>query len=373
MSTDKQHEYVKAEIEQAIGRIREASSQEELWKAHVQYLGILAKCQDYLSDEGKVFLENQSKKLMELLAEHLAAQPDTIVTREIKRLMRGARGERLHAEVFLKALESPMSSVPPFYTAIRPIIINLLQRVMDLLQDASQDSMTGSVSFAVFYLIGLCIEESVVGFHLVQHGYAGQALTHIRTAAEALDLMDLFMKEPQWADEWMAGDKGKWWELKPKKVREKLNKDDVFGKLYGKLSRLGTHPSPEGLQARVRQTMKNPRGDRPAFVFRIGGTIHGMEGIVAHLSLVTTLLDLLIRIYQVFGTRLNAEEVLRIIQQAMKDFNQFLGERLITPLKESGMDVTEFESSLKKTVDGIEAEIAALETGQPAPNLKEKK
>jgi hypothetical protein len=67
---------------------------------------------------------------------------------------------------------------------------------MDLWQDIAARTLSGELHFALFYLIGFCIEEMLVAAHLAYRSYCGQAFSHIRAVHEALDLLLVLQGSP---------------------------------------------------------------------------------------------------------------------------------------------------------------------------------
>src|SRR5208282_5002630 len=102
---------------------------------------------------------------------------------------------------------------------------------------------------------------------------------HLRTVYDLLEKVELFLKQPRWADVWAGGDKKKILkELSPGEVRAKLGKPK-FDLAYSMLSELGSHGTFEGVRRRV--VKKPTQNNRPQVGIWVGGVPWDSEVVVS--------------------------------------------------------------------------------------------
>lgn len=327
------------------------------WKIMVEYFVYCLSNYDRLSPEAQKITDDLQKQMIEMVEKQLPALPDTVETRKLKRLTRGAKGKRLFADGYIKALETPLgkTDTPELYKKVREIFEKNLQIVMDLYQDVTDNTLSGPAMFCKLSLLGVCIDELLVVFHLSQRSYAGQSFSHIRTIQESLDLFELFNKEPRWADLWTSDKQSKeiWKELKPSKVRENLGKDEVFGKIYSLLSGAGSHPSFEMLRTRCRMAVKpSPKGNRQ-FSISIGGTPKTKEAIFAHVFVLLSMVMILAQIANSFKKFLNEPEIVEILQSMTDEVTGFVVTFLVKPLEDAGRDMSDMKKFVLDTKEKL--------------------
>ncbi len=191
-----EHQRLREEIQRAFAHMEAAKSPEEQWKAVVGVQTVLVRNYEHLSDHGKKACDHMLQQFLAHLEPAIAAMPDTAQTRELRRNLKGIRGQRLNAKSEMRRLELRPRKPGRLYSSTRRLFQKHLQHIMDLWQDVSGQTLSGELQFALFYLIGFCIEEMLVAAHLAYRSYCGQAFAHIRAVHEALDLVDLFLKDP---------------------------------------------------------------------------------------------------------------------------------------------------------------------------------
>lgn len=323
------------------------------WKVIMEHLIYGLANYDQLTPEAQKVTDELNKKVVFFIEQQLPSMPDTLETRQLRRATRGAKGERLHAAGYITTLESPPVSPHDLFKKTREIFEKHLQLMMDLYQDISDNTFGGVANFCKYSLIGVCMDELLVAHHLCQRSYAAQSFSHIRSVQEAIDLIELFNKDPQWADLWTSDKPSQeaWKELKPSQVRKKLRKDETFGKIYSMFSESGTHPSFEMLRSKCRKSVDlSPKGN-PQFSISIGGTPKTKEAIFAPSFLLFALVMVLVQLVNSFGKYLNEQEVLKALGEVCNDFVIFFQDSYIKPLKDGGVELKEMEAAMQKIRD----------------------
>jgi len=345
-----EYNQLRTDLQGAFERLKGAESPEEQWKAVMGVQTVLVRNYEHLSDHGKKACDHMLQQFLAHLEPAIAAMPDTAQARELRRNLKGIRGQRLNAKAELRRLELRPRKPGRLYSSTRRLFQKHLQHIMDLWQDVSGQTLSGQLQFALFYLIGLCIEEMLVAAHLAYRSYCGQAFTHIRAVHEALDLVDLFLKDPSQVDVWMTG---QWWKLMPKNVRKKLKRDDIFAKLYSLFSGIGVHPFYEGARARVRMRATKESGERLQLLFRLGNMGGTKEAIACQVYLLTTLSSLFVAIMKSFPQFLNEQEVDQFIAELLEDTYRYLDRNIFRHLKDQDPSIGEFKKSLREELNNI--------------------
>ncbi len=327
------------------------------WNIFIQHLAYCLSNYDKLDSEAQKRTDNLNEQIIALIEEQLPLLPDTIETRKLKRYTRGAKGKRLLAKIYTDILENPTdaATTPVLYKKSRELFEKHLQIIMDLYQDISGHSLNGVSTFCKLNLLGVCIDELLVAFHLAQRSYAGQAFSHIRTIQESLDLIELFNKEPKLADLWTSDKPSKeiWEKLRPSKVRNMLGKDEIFRKIYSLLSGVGTHPSFEMLRTRCRMVAGlSPKGNRH-FSISAGGKPKSREALFAHVFVHFSMAMILAQLIHAFGEFLNESEAVEVLENMSTDFGNFYSDFFVKPLKDAGKDM----SARKKAILDMKNEL----------------
>lgn len=176
-----------------------------------------------LTPEAQALVDKMWEALQPELEEVVQHLPDTIEGRQLKRLYARIVGKHWDAAGLIGGLETPAAPTHSVIAAARPLFEAHLQAYLDLLWDVAQHSHQGPAAVIRMAMLALCADEALVAFHLAQRGYASQALSHVRTVFEALNLVELFSRDPTQADLWASADEQTAWrEFRPVKVRKKL-------------------------------------------------------------------------------------------------------------------------------------------------------
>ncbi len=85
------------------------------------------------------------------------------------------------AENFLKGLGRPLPVPLPVAEAGKPIFVETVQSVLDLLFDVTREAQHGAGQFASLSMLYWTVDELNVAFYLSERKYTTQAYGHIRT------------------------------------------------------------------------------------------------------------------------------------------------------------------------------------------------
>lgn len=284
--------------------------------------------------------------------------PDSMQTRKLKRSLLGMKGKRLLAQPHTEVFDKPVVNPTPIQTKARDIFQHQLQVIMDLYQDIVPRTFSGPAQFNQLSLLGSCIDELLVAFSLSQRSYTGQAMAHLRTIQEALDLTRLFRDQPQWAELWNSDKPWQevWAELSPGRVQKKI-KSSKFKEIYESLSSLGTHPTFSMMRLRCK-VRKEEGKENPQIDIKIGGTPKIKENITVHMLLLLSLSMVLAELTASFNQFLDEEEISHYLIEFMETFVNFSLEFILKPLRESGIrEAEEVEKNIKEGFEEMKKEL----------------
>lgn len=106
---------------------------------------------------------------------------DSPERRKMLRLAGLIKQKHHKAENFLKGLGRPLPKPFPIAEAAKPIFLEALQSVLDLLFDATRVSQNGVAQFATLSMLYWTVDELNVAFYLAERKYTTQAYSHLRT------------------------------------------------------------------------------------------------------------------------------------------------------------------------------------------------
>lgn len=291
-----------------------------------------------MDDEAKAYYDNLLDGIATMFERGLAGIADSPDKRKLLRLVALTKRKHHRAENFLKGLGRPLPVPFPVAEAGKPMFLDALQSILDLLFDATRQSQTGVAQFATLSMLYWTVDELTVAFYLSERKYTTQAYSHLRTVHDLLDKAELFFQQPQWADVWGSRDKQKILkELSPGAVRTKLGKPK-FDAVYDFFTERGMHGTFGAVQKRVVQRGKSEGTTRVAMW--MGGVAWNEEVDLAISSSILSALLTLITVAKVYKTRLHSGEVLDIIQARADIGIEFLRAHLVKPLQDSGAEVS---------------------------------
>lgn len=339
----------------------------KLWEVIKEHAEFLAQNYSRLTSEAKKVADGLVESITEQVEKAVPSLPDTIQTRQFKRSLRACKGERLIAKTHLVIFDLPPQTVP-MYQKAKEIFENQLQTLMDFYQDVSDESFRGQAKYSQLGLFGVCMDELMAAFSLAQRSFPGQAMQHLRTTQEALDLIRLFREQPQWADLWTSQKPWQeiWKELSPGKVREKIKSSSAYREIYGRFSSFGTHPSFEMIRLRSRRKPVQSETKNIQIEIRVGGMPDTKENLTAHVLLLLLTASISAELAASFGERLHIEEIKSELLGSVEAFGNFALEFIVKPLEKSGKpEAKEFEDFLKSHLEKVKRGFdAMLEKGK---------
>lgn len=277
----------------------------------------------------------QVKKMIDKL-------PEGRQRRELRRMWKGASGRHFYSESLVKILERSTSIEIDVLKDMRKIFIRRLQNILDFLSDALDTTKQGRAEFAKIGLFYLCVDELLAAFHLAQHSFINQSYSHIRSVFEALDKIELFDRQPEWAELWSSLDpkeEGKRLrELKPSSVRKKLGKGG-HDPLYSFFSELGPHGTFRGVQSRSAISEEVVDG-KPQIQISVGGLPFDHNIIWVSCYLLEALGMMLLMIIRVYGHLLDQDEVLEVRKGILAEWKLFNEKHFIPWARKVGLDVS---------------------------------
>ena len=304
---------------------------------------------DELDEEAKSYVDRVFKELQKTAQAVADALPDGPEKRKMTRQLSLAGGGHFLAENLILILESPSQHAHPIVAAARQSFAQLLQKTLDVLFDATRHTYEGPANFAK---IGLCywaIDELLAAFRLAQCAFTNQSYAHIRTDSEILNLIELFDKQPKWAQLWATGnDKEVWKDLRPAAVRKKLGtpKQDP---MYSFLSEHGSHGTFRGLQARSLRVDRNNAEEKKSFRIWVGGSPMVHHIVWTNSLCVYTALQLLAKCISIFSNYLNADEIKGVLETSSEITGQFFREHYVGWAKDAGLKYEPILEFLDKT------------------------
>jgi hypothetical protein len=290
-----------------------------------------------------------------LTFEHgLAGVADSPDKRRMRRLIALTRRKHHRAENFLKGLGRSLTKPFPVAEAGKPLFLDALQSVLDLLFDATREHQHGAGQFASLSMLYWTIDELTVAFYLAERMYTTQTYSHLRTVHDLLDKAELFFQFPDMADVWGGADKKKILkELSPSAARLKLGKPK-FDALYDFFTERGMHGTFGAVQMRTKQTGKRP--GVTSIAMRVGGVAWEEEVDIAVSCCILTTVLTLITVAKVYESRLHQAEVFATLQAKSQTAIDFLKDHLVKPLQASGKDVTGVIEALNVIAQSLSTE-----------------
>jgi hypothetical protein len=301
---------------------------------------------DELESDAQQYVDDLSEKFMGLIEENLAHAPDTPQRRSLLRLAAGARGKHFREESLLKAISGPAVSKYRIVPAAQPVFTEVMQATLDFLHDVTRRTRHGAADFSVLALCFLAVEELNVGFYLAQRTYTTQALAHDRSVSEILNLIDLFKREPKWAETWAsAPTQVLLTELSPAAVRKKLGKPR-FDPIFSYLSEFGTHATFRNIQGRTSRKDSSRPGNLHVSMW-VAGVAREDSVVLANSFTIMAAVSLLLTVGKTYETELNAQEALERLSRAINASVAFLENEFTTWAKGAGLDTDQMLELLR--------------------------
>lgn len=328
------------------------SNMHKFKEVFMEYMKYLAENYINLDDEMKEVYDKSTSAMLEAVKVELDKSPESIEKRESIRLYKRAKREHYDINELIKILEKPRNDPDGILNAVREIFIKRMQNILDFLSDAQDHSHKYTTSnYAIFQLYYITIDELLAAFHLSQHSFVNQADTHIRTILENLDKIELFYKQPEWADLWISQDpkdkKEKWKQLRPRAIRRKLGKDE-HSDLYSMLSELGTHSEFRSVQTRSNINKELDEKGNISLQLWIGGCPYEHNIVFTNSFLLYAVSLTMFSIVNVLMDFLLDSEVDNILKGVAEDIKSFNICYFIPWAAEEDFDITPFLDLLLK-------------------------
>jgi hypothetical protein len=286
-----------------------------------------------MDDEAKAYCDKLMDGISTMFEQGLAGVSDSPEKRKMLRLVALTKRKHHRAENFLKGLGKPLPVPFPVAEAGKPVFLDILQSVLDLLFDATREDQHGAAQFASLSMLYWTVDELTVAFYLAERKYTTQTYSHLRTVHDLLDKAELFFQEPQLAEVWGGADKKKILkELQPGAVRTKLGKPR-FDAIYDFFTERGMHGTFGAVRQRAVQREKS-KGNLSVAMW-LGGVAWDQEVDLAVSSCILSALLTLTTVAKVYRTRLHDAEVASTIKNRADAATDFLQEHLVKPLQES--------------------------------------
>jgi hypothetical protein len=171
---------------------------------------------------------------------------------------------RHSAARMLAELDFPITKTRDEFVRLQAAFVAAVDPLITIMFDANEET-EGHIGFVVRQMLLRAINDLVVAFHLVCHGYLNQGYNVLRIAYEACDILDLIEQDPGQADLWVSSAKP-WQDFSPSRVRALLGadrQDPVYSAFCG-----ASHPRFAGAQL-TGYTLK-PVDEQPSLVLRFG-------------------------------------------------------------------------------------------------------
>jgi len=326
-------------------RFRDAFATPSLFGDYLKEVLDFAKANESEMDDGaKAYYDNFLDGVSTMYEQALSRVADGPNKRKMLRLVALTRQRHHRAEIFLKGLGKPLPVPFPVAELGKPIFLDTLQSVLDLLFDATREDQHGSAQFATLSMLYWTIDELTVAFYLAERKYTTQAYSHFSTVYDLLDKAELFFQQPQLAEVWGGTDKRKILkELQPGAVRTKLGKPK-FDPIYDFFTERGMHGTFGAVRQRTIQREKS-QGSRSIAMW-LGGVAWDQEVDLAVSSCILSSLLALATVANVYRARLHDAEVISIMKNRADAAIDFLQKHLVEPLRESKMEAPGLADSI---------------------------
>ncbi|HYE09730.1 MAG TPA: hypothetical protein VEF53_06080 [Patescibacteria group bacterium] len=322
-------------------------------KAFHEHLHFLAENYHELEDDLKKFYDDTMTKMLDTAKSNIDNLEDSIAKRQGIRMYKQATKDHYNASWLVQILEKPIVKPLPIQTFVRDTFIKRLQNLIDFLSDIVDSPHAGISRLSIIGLYYLCIDELLAAHHLTQHSFVNQAFAHIRSVLENMDKIELFHKQPEWAEIWASEkpeDKKKiLFELSPKGVRVKLGKPN-YDPMYSMFSELGTHGAFKGIQVRTGIIRKTNGRERDTMKFWMGGCPFEDNIIWTNSFLLYITGMILFSVTKIYAEYLLEEEVENILKEYARDMKKVNEDFIIPWASEQGLDVEPLVEMLNKFV-----------------------
>lgn len=321
-------------------RIREGIVNPLLFSAKLKEIFDYAVANEAAMDaEANAYFDRIMNSFAEITAEAVSRLPDSSDKRKMLRAAAFVQRKHHAAKGFLNGLGRPLVGQFPIVEAARPVFLTVVQSILDVLFDATRESQHGPAQFATITMLYWAVDELTVAFYLAQQKYATQSYAHVRTVSDLLDKVELFLRQPDWAEVWGSNDKKKiLTELSPSAVRRKLGKAK-FNAIYSFLSEVGVHGTFEAVRRRV--VRKGERESRTQVAIWVGGVPWDSEVVASVSCCIFAAMSTLIEAVSAFKSRLHDGETLEMLRARSNETVGFLRQHFVPWAEKEGLDTSE--------------------------------
>jgi hypothetical protein len=329
-------------------RIEHGLSHPEQLSAKLQEVFEFAIANEKAMDkEANAYFDKVLSDIADRKEQELSKETDSPHKRQLLRQIALTRKKHHRADKLAQNLGRPLFRKFPVAEAAKPIFLATLQSVLDVLFDATRESQAGVAQFGSLSMLYWAVDELNVAFYLAEHKYATQTYSHLRTAYDLLEKVELLFKQPKWAEVWGGSDRKRILnELKPGAVRAKLGRPK-FDVVYSFLSEMGSHGTFEAVRRRVVRKKRGNQSDRPEIGIWVGGVPFDSEVVISVSLCIFAVMSTLIMAVVVFETRLYEKEVKEILRVRSKDTTEFLERYFVQFVKELGIDASDLLKTIK--------------------------
>jgi hypothetical protein len=337
-------EYLLKLIKNAIPKGSEA-----LGQVIKDYMQFIVNNADNLSPDAQELIPSFKDIATKALDAYLEATPDTLEKRKLRRQLKTIKKNLPLVKSILSDLEKKTTIELPIISSTKDFFEKYCQTLLELLYEASEKTLKGIKSLAKLNLLFSCADELIISFHLAQHGFANQSYVHTRAVIEALDLIELFMKDNKYAEIWARGTmKEKLKVLKPSVVREKLG--DKYDPLYSLFSEYGTHPTWDYTTVKSAISIqKSPKGN-PLVRITIGGTKQTIHVLMSNVLCSMVLMQTLFITLKVYEEQFHKEDFSNMIDEFTKALSDYMFTHVIPIAKQANLNTSDLEEFLKKGI-----------------------
>jgi len=336
-------EEIKKYIVSILTGINDANAQQKL-QGIVKYL---SENYSQLDLETKKYVDNSFDEIYAQMHDFVNRLPESPQKKEFLRGLDKYKGKYVNIEPVIDALGKPITLASPTLGKHRKVFSKIAQSIIDLLYETTKNTMRGKIETVCLVLLYNCVDELITSFHLTQHGYVIQAYAHIRTVFEALDKIELFIKEPKWIDVWAGNDQREILnKLSPSQIRIKLGKPK-YDPLYSLLSEIGIHTGFKNFQARTSKSIELSDKGNPKATVWFGGCPKELHIHAAMLFGVYAALLTFLEIHKVYSHYLDQADFDYLLISCINETKPFIEENMDDFVKGFGLKREEVEKIFK--------------------------
>lgn len=287
--------------------------------------------------------------IKELLIHNIEKMEDGILKRKAKRNIRKLNNESYYFEQLISTLTVTKEKDQVLKDA-DVLIKNQMQVIIDLVSDvAFEEEQSKYFDFLKITLYYYIIEELIVAKHLADQNYTSQAYTHIRSVYETIDLIDLFIKFPEYMELWVNNSddeliqKGKRKTFMPNKVREKIGTHDtIYEKIYWLLCEIGTHTTYKNINSKIEIILDRDEKEKGKINLKLCGVPFREDIIFCNTMIIQTIMFVFTNLISNYEKSFLDEEIEELIDEQKNSVVEFYSSSIINELSAMGFDVKEF-------------------------------